>query len=62
MDRFDLEDSIMSCWNVVEDMDFINRATHEDREKAINTIKHLYEMRFYKLWSIFEQLIKEKQL
>jgi hypothetical protein len=69
---FDLEQEIMECWHVVEDIDmvtawFINDPRWEGMEPALadalmnkySAIKQLYELRFEKLWSTFEEVCGE---
>lgn len=68
-DRFDLEQNIMRCWNVTEDIDLLyenvmenSDMTTDDIANALLGMKQLYEMKFEKLWANFEQLIKDKKL
>lgn len=68
-DRFDLEQNIMRCWNVTEDIDLLyeNVMENDDMSKddianALLGMKQLYEMKFNKLWDNFETLIREKKL
>lgn len=68
-DRFDLEQNIMRCWNVTEDIDLLyenvmenSDMTTDDIANALLGMKQLYDMKFEKLWSNFETLIREKKL
>lgn len=68
-DRFDLEQNILKCWNVTEDIDLLyeNVMENDDMSKddIANTLlgmKQLYEMKFNKLWDNFEILVSEKKL
>lgn len=67
-DRFDLEQNIMRCWNVTEDIDLLfenvmeSDMTTDDIANALLGMKQLYDMKFEKLWANFEQLIKDKKL
>lgn len=67
-DRFDLEQNIMNCWNVTEDMHLLyenvmeNDLTTDQIANALLGIHQLYEMKFNKLFQNFEKLIKEKKL
>ena len=61
MDRFDLEQEIMNCWNVVEDLKMIYAAEHlyDDEDAMMNALLglgSLYELKFQKLWNTFEAL------
>jgi hypothetical protein len=60
-DRFDFEQEIMQCWNMVEDLRILadrNPAIAED----LKAIVHVYEMRFDNMFNTFEQLIKSGNL
>ena len=64
MDRFDLEQEIMSCWNVVEDLKMIYAAEHlyDDEDAMMNALLglgSLYELKFQKLWDTFEGSIPD---
>jgi len=57
-DRFDLEQNIMQCWNVIDDLNLlIERDTvSKDTIKAVAT---LYAQRFEYLWQNFENCCAE---
>ena len=68
-DRFDLEQGIMKCWNVTEDIDLIYRnvldgpeMTTDEISNALLGIKTLYEMKFNELFNTFEQLVHDKKI
>lgn len=67
-DRFDLEQNIMKCWNVTEDIHLIyenvmeKEMTQDEIANALLGMHQLYEMKFNKLWDNFEKLIEEKKL
>lgn len=67
-DRFDLEQEIMSCWDVVNDIDTFSSnildspkfkdLSPDTANKICNTlsgIKELYDLRFNKLFDTFKQ-------
>jgi hypothetical protein len=68
VDRFDLEQDIMKCWNVTEDIDLLYRnvmergMTTDDIANALLGIKTLYEMKFDEMFSHFETLVSEKKI
>lgn len=70
MDRFDLEQQIMKCWNVTDDintlyegvMDSYPEMTTDQIANALLGMHQLYELKFNKLFSTFEQLIKEGKI
>ena len=67
-DRFELEDQIMQCWHITDDLEIIcERAM--DREMSPDQIanlmiglKELYSIKFEKMFGTFEQLIAENKL
>ena len=67
-DRFDLEQNILKCWNVTEDIYLIyenvmeKEMTRDEIANALLGMHQLYEMKFNKLWDNFETLITEKKL
>ena len=69
-DRFVLEDRIMKCWNVTDDIDmvtedFVDNPKWEHMPADITDaimnkylgIKELYEIRFQQLWDCFEDMV-----
>ena len=68
VDRFDLEQDIMKCWNVTEDIDLLYRTVMEkdlstdDVANALLGMKTLYEMKFEEMFNHFETLIREKKI
>lgn len=60
-DRFDLEQEMMQCWNVTEDLRILadrNPGIAED----LKAVAHVYEMRFDNMFQTFEKLIKNGSL
>ena len=56
-DRFDLEQAIVQCWQITEDIPML-----EDQGASAADMVSLacvYEYRFKKLWDIFETLTRE---
>ena len=73
-DRFVLEDRIMKCWNVTDDIDmvteyFVDNPKWEHMPADITDaimnkyfgIKELYEIRFQQLWDCFEDMVHNHQ-
>lgn len=67
-DRFDLEQDIMLCWSVVDDVDLLMESvvdnpkyaavpakSVDDISNALMGIKELYNLRFERLWETFLQ-------
>ena len=68
-DRFDFEQQIMKCWNMVDDVDQlygqIMESDHLNKDEIANYLlglKTIYNVKFDTLFNQFEQLIREKQL
>ena len=65
--QFDLEQQILQCWNVSDDIDLLYEnvldASHELTPDEIANyllgMKQMCEMRFHKLFKTFEKLLKE---
>jgi len=49
---FDLEQNIMNCWSVVDDLELL-----EGPEAA--ALKVIYKLKFDKMWENFEELCAE---
>ena len=68
MDKiFDLEQSIMQCWNVTDDIklitsQFLDRSpplTEDEMANILIGIETMYQLKFEKLWSEFEDICKD---
>jgi hypothetical protein len=66
--RFDLEQHILKCWNITDDIDVLYRAmcdTEMDKDKIANILlgmKQLYDFKFDILFNCFEELVNEKKI
>jgi hypothetical protein len=67
--RFDLEQEILNCWRVVDDLKILYENVLEnstlDRDEVANILiglSQLYEMRFDKTFRIFEECIVNKKI
>jgi hypothetical protein len=65
-DRFDLEQEIMNCWNVTNDIDSVAKFVGEihldpkDQDAILNMLlgmKQLYDVKFQTLFEVFEELV-----
>jgi hypothetical protein len=54
---FDLEQQILNCWNVIDDIDLC--IEESDTKELLLAVKVLYELKFQKMWNTFEQVSKE---
>ena len=65
-DQFDFEQQIMSCWNVTSDLKDLNEGVLEgnlSKDQIANSligIEQLYNIRFDKLFRMFEQFNSER--
>ena len=65
--RFTLEDQIMECWGVVDDLDMVysTESLYEDQDRMMNVLlgmQELYKIRFQRLFNTFEHLIHEGKI
>lgn len=66
--RFDLEQEILHCWSVTDDIDIVSKAILErdiSRDETANIligIKSLYQLKFETLFETFEGCITNKQI
>lgn len=67
-DRFDLEQHIMKCWNVTEDIDLLNYNVLEkdmSRDEISNFLlglKTIYNAKFEDLFDTFSELIEKGKI
>lgn len=66
-DRFDLEQQIMGCWQIVDDLKVLFENVVEDENLTKDSISNvvlgleqLYQMKFDKLFRTFEQVTKDE--
>lgn len=66
--RFDLEQEIMDCWHVTDDIDILAEHVLE-RNLDVDTItnaligmKTIYQMKFERLFETFETLVRNRKL
>ena len=60
-DRFELEQNIMRCWNVIEDLKDLYNAedlTLDQQQNYLLGLAAIYEVKFNKLWESFESSVK----
>lgn len=67
-DRFDLEQNIMKCWSVTEDIYLLyenvmeKEMTKDEISNVLLGLHQLYELKFNKLFDNFETLVHDKKL
>ena len=67
-DKFDFEQEIMRCWNIVEELQLLNEGVLErdlTRDQISNILlglSEIYQLRFAILFDTFEQSIRDKEI
>lgn len=68
-DRFDLEQQILDCWKIVDDLKLLSEYVMEDSSANTDSIanvtiglEQLYQIKFDKLFRTFEELIRDKTI
>jgi hypothetical protein len=65
-DRFDLEQNIMQCWNVTDDiqlyLDMFDEMDEDQRMNYLIGLKQMYHMKFERLWNSFETVVRARQI
>lgn len=67
-DRFDFEQQILECWNITKDIKTVYEGicdssppmTQDQTVNALIGLETLYELKFNKLWAIFEQGVHQR--
>jgi hypothetical protein len=67
MKQFDLEQQILQCWHVCDDLDMIHERVMEgpdmESDELSNLLlgmKSLYHMKFERCFSTFEEMLREQ--
>ena len=65
-DRFDLEQNIMQCWNVCDDIQlYLDMHDNMDEDQKLNYLiglKQMYQMKFERCWNSFENCVRTRQI
>ena len=67
-DRFDLEQKIMNCWHIIDDVKILNEyvlesdLTKDQISNALLGLEEIYQMKFDKLFRTFEELVRNKTI
>jgi len=62
-DRFDLEQQILEAWKVTDDIrTVLAHGSEEDMAANFEALARLTDIRFEKLWYIFEQMTATRQI
>ena len=57
-DRFDLEQQILDCWKITDDLKLVA----VKGEHAVEAVATLYEHKVEPLWSTFESMVHERKM
>ena len=75
-DRFDFEQQIQKCWMITDDLEELSEAImegkyvkYQDKDEicnAVNGLSSMYNLKFNKLWDLFEdvfmKLVRENKM
>ena len=67
-DRIDFEQEIMRCWNITDELELLNetilnkKLSTDDISNILMGLANLYNIKFDKMFTTFEHLIKEKKI
>ena len=63
-DRFDLEQSIMNCWNVCDDIQLLldswDKLNEDQKQNFLIGLKQMYQLKFERTFEQFEDCIKQR--
>ena len=64
--RFDLEQNIMQCWNVCDDiqlaLDSWDNLDEDQKQNYLIELKQMYQLKFEKCWNSFEICCRNKEV
>jgi hypothetical protein len=64
--RFDLEQNIMQCWNVCDDIQLVldswDNLSEDAKQNYLIGLKQMYHMKFETTWDTFEQCVSTRQI
>ena len=65
-DRFDLEQNIMQCWNVCDDiqlmLDCWDNLDEDAKQNYLIGLKQMYQLKFERTWNNFERCVQRNQI
>jgi len=72
-DRFDLEQQIMTCWNIIDDIKLLNigvlegkpdgtELTTDDVSNYLMGLEAIYGLKFEQMFNTFSTLVNQKQV
>jgi len=67
-DRFDLEQQILGCWSVVDDIDLLyhmpdyRELSEDEFQNALLGMSTLYKFKFEQMFNTFEELVNNGRI
>ena len=65
-DRFDLEQGIMNCWNVCDDIQLLldswDKLDEDGKQNFLIGLKQMYQLKFERTFEQFEDCLRNRQL
>lgn len=65
-DRFDLEQNIMQCWNVCDDIQLLldswDKMDEDQKQNYLIGLKQMYQMKFERCFNSFEQCVSTRKI
>lgn len=65
-DRFDLEQEIMHCWNVCDDIQLLldswDKLSEDAKLNFLIGLKQMYQLKFERQWDTFEKCVSTRQI
>jgi hypothetical protein len=72
-DRFDLEQQILDCWKIVDDINLLGKnvlegkieggsLTHDEISNYLLGLESIYELKFQQMFDTFGSLITKKKI
>lgn len=59
-DRFDLEEQLLACWQVVDDIQILQKSydkmDDDSRTNLLQGLVELYKLKFERVWSTYENM------
>lgn len=64
--RFDLEQNIMQCWNVCDDIDLLlsswDSLDEDQKQNYLIGLKQMYQLKFDRAWTSFEACCASREI
>lgn len=65
-ERFDLEQHILECWGIMDDLkllrDNYDRLSEDQFQNVLNGVIDLYELKFQRAFDTFEKCLQNKRI